>query len=160
PADAVRLLRDHSGRPEEDVATFVDALAFLWLIGGTDGHAKNYSLLHAAGGRVRLAPLYDLASVLPYPSFDARRVKLAMRIGSKYRLEEIRRRQWEELARELKLDGAGVVARIASMADRAPEAAAEIRDRLVSREAGHPIVARLAKLISDRARHCARLLRE
>lgn len=68
--DIAELLRVHSSRAHEDVERFVDALAFNWLIGGTDAHAKNYSLLHASGGRVRLAPLYDLASVLPYGRFD------------------------------------------------------------------------------------------
>jgi serine/threonine-protein kinase HipA len=32
-----------------------------WLIGSTDAHAKNYSILIGAGGRVRLAPLYEMA---------------------------------------------------------------------------------------------------
>jgi serine/threonine-protein kinase HipA len=93
PAGIADLLREHSSRPEEDVAAFVDALAFNWLIGGTDAHAKNYSLLHGGGGRVRLAPLYDLASVLPYPGMDPRRAAMAMRIGGKYRLHDIRKRQ-------------------------------------------------------------------
>src|SRR5216683_2884559 len=54
---AVELLRTFSGRPQEDVQRFVDALAFNWLIAGTDAHAKNYSLLIGAEGRARLAPL-------------------------------------------------------------------------------------------------------
>jgi serine/threonine-protein kinase HipA len=60
----VDLLRTYSGEREEDVASFRDALVFNWLIAGTDAHAKNYSLLIGAGGRVRLAPLYDVASIL------------------------------------------------------------------------------------------------
>jgi len=35
-----------------------------WLIGGTEAHAKNFSMLIGAGGRSRLAPLYDIASGL------------------------------------------------------------------------------------------------
>jgi hypothetical protein len=38
-------------------------------------------------------PLYDIASVLPYPQFDVARVKLAMKIGDKYRLRDIGRRE-------------------------------------------------------------------
>jgi serine/threonine-protein kinase HipA len=59
----VELLRTHSSAREEDIRSFVDAVGFNWLIAGTDAHAKNYSLLIAGGPRVRLAPLYDLASV-------------------------------------------------------------------------------------------------
>ena len=47
------------------VRRFADALAWNWIIGGTDAHAKNYSLL-LSGSDVRLAPLYDIASALPY----------------------------------------------------------------------------------------------
>ncbi|MFX5693309.1 HipA domain-containing protein, partial [Acinetobacter baumannii] len=60
------LLRENSRAPAEDVQTFLDAVALNWLIGGTDAHAKNYSILIGAAGRVRLAPLYDVASILPY----------------------------------------------------------------------------------------------
>ena len=41
-------------------------MIFNFLIGGTDAHAKNVSLLIAGRGQVRLAPCYDLISILPY----------------------------------------------------------------------------------------------
>jgi serine/threonine-protein kinase HipA len=63
-------------------------LAFNWVIGGTDAHAKNHSLLHGSGGNVRLATFYDLASVLPYEGFAERDLKLSMKIGNTYRLRE------------------------------------------------------------------------
>jgi serine/threonine-protein kinase HipA len=60
------LLREQSSHPEEDVQSLVDAIAFNWLIAGTEAHAKNYALLLGGNGAVRLAPLYGLASILPY----------------------------------------------------------------------------------------------
>lgn len=58
-----RLVNDATeGR---DTLDLVDALAFNYLIGAPDAHAKNYSLL-LAGTHARLAPLYDVASALPY----------------------------------------------------------------------------------------------
>ena len=60
------LWREQSSNPDEDVQSFVDAIVFNWLIAGTDAHAKNYALLLGGSGAVRLAPLYDLASILPY----------------------------------------------------------------------------------------------
>jgi serine/threonine-protein kinase HipA len=59
------LLRTYSTDRQEDLDTFIAALAFNWLIAGTDAHAKNFSLL-ISSRRVRLAPLYDVASILPY----------------------------------------------------------------------------------------------
>src|SRR5207248_10152473 len=79
----VDLLREHSRRGVEDVATFLGGLAFNWLVAGTDAHAKNYSVLIGAGG-VRLAPLYDVASALPYRGVQLQKLALAMKIGGKY----------------------------------------------------------------------------
>lgn len=57
-----------SADPEADVERFLKANMFNWLIGGgTDAHAKNYSFLIDAGDEIRLAPLSDLSSQLPYP---------------------------------------------------------------------------------------------
>jgi serine/threonine-protein kinase HipA len=92
---AVELLRTFSGRPQEDVQRFVDAPAFNWLIAGTDAHAKNYSLLIGAEGRARLAPLYDIASILPY-DFDMQKVRLAMKVGGIYRLRDVGPHQWRK----------------------------------------------------------------
>jgi serine/threonine-protein kinase HipA len=39
------LLREQASHPEEDVQSLVDAIAFNWLIAGTEAHAKNYALL-------------------------------------------------------------------------------------------------------------------
>src|SRR5262249_6698729 len=96
-AAVVSLLRAHSSSAAEDVGTFIDALLFNWLIAGTDGHAKNYAILHGGGGRVRLSPLYDIASALPYGHLDVRKLKLAMKIGGKYRVAEIGAHQWRKL---------------------------------------------------------------
>ena len=46
--DIVALIRRVSSNPDDDVYRFIDANAFNWLIGGTDAHAKNYSLLIGA----------------------------------------------------------------------------------------------------------------
>jgi len=47
------------------------------MIAGADAHGKNYALLIGAQARVRLAPLYDVASVLPDPDIDIERVTLS-----------------------------------------------------------------------------------
>ena len=36
-----------------------------WLLGATDGHAKNFSIFLLPGGRFRLTPLYDVMSAQP-----------------------------------------------------------------------------------------------
>ncbi|BED22426.1 hypothetical protein VEE46_21940 [Escherichia coli] len=42
-----------------------DIQVFQWLIGATDGHAKNFSVFIQAGGSYRLTPFYDIISAFP-----------------------------------------------------------------------------------------------
>ncbi len=86
------------------MGTLFQALAFNYLIGGTDAHAKNYSLLFGAGGNIRLAPLYDISSALPYPQLQKRKIKMAMKIGSHYRWWDIQLRDWQATAEDMHLD--------------------------------------------------------
>jgi serine/threonine-protein kinase HipA len=102
---------------ELEVSRFVDAPALNWLIAGTDAHAKNYSLL-LVPGQVRLAPLYDVASSLPYDEMYRPRLRLAMRIGSEYRVDAITGRHWAAFARLNGLDGAAVRRRVGGPAAR------------------------------------------
>ena len=100
----------------------LDALALNWIIAGTDAHAKNYSLL-LAGAQVRLAPLYDVASALPYDESKGHDLKLAMKLGGEYRLLMTDRAEtWSRTARDLHLDGDEVVDRVVALARRLPDA--------------------------------------
>lgn len=153
PKAIVELLRNHSSAPNDDVTTFVAALAFNWLIAGTDAHAKNYGVL-IAPGQVRLAPLYDVASVLPYPRFDLNRIKLAMKIAERYRMSEIRRRDWLKTADLLELDSDALIARITHMAEAIPELAPEIGAELKQAGLADPIIDRLVSRLVGRARLC------
>lgn len=150
---AVDLLRNVSGRPQEDVQRFVDALVFNWLIAGTDAHAKNYAVLIGAEGRARLAPLYDVASVLPY-DFDLKRVRLAMKIGGVYRLRDIGSHQWLKLAAELRLDTNALLGRIVEMAAVIPDHVADLGRSIAQQGIDHPLTTRLSDALAERARVC------
>ncbi|MGE0751652.1 MAG: type II toxin-antitoxin system HipA family toxin [Variibacter sp.] len=149
-----QLIRTFSGRPEEDVRRFVDALAFNWLIGGTDAHAKNYSMLIGAEGRARLAPLYDVASILPY-DFDPQKIRSAMKIGGEYRMRDIGPRQWRKLATDLRLDEDELVERIGEFARTLPDALSDICRAAEADGLDHPLIERLSVAVTDRAKRCA-----
>jgi serine/threonine-protein kinase HipA len=150
----VELIRTFSGRPDEDVRRFVDALAFNWLIGGTDAHAKNYSMLIGAEGRARLAPLYDIASILPY-DFDPQKIRSAMKIGGEYRMRDIGPRQWRKLAAEVRLDGDELMQRIGEFARTLPDALSDICRAAEADGLDHPLIERLSVAVNDRAKRCA-----
>jgi hypothetical protein len=67
----------------------VDSGAFNWLIVGTDAHAKNYALFIGVQSRARLAPLYDVASILPYTQIDIKKTKLSIKLDGEYRFSNI-----------------------------------------------------------------------
>jgi len=147
------LLREHSSRPVEDLGTFLEAQAYAWVIGGTDAHAKNYALLHGAGGRVRLAPLYDIASTLPY--YPVRKLKLAMKVGGEYRLGFIAARHWERLGGGVGLGAGEALGRVRAIVERVRQNVDVVAMRC--REGGLD-VGELPRLIEARAADCARAL--
>ncbi|SFQ04198.1 serine/threonine-protein kinase HipA [Bradyrhizobium sp. Ghvi] len=158
PGDIIELLRTHSTDRVTDVDTFVEALAFNWLIAGTDAHGKNYSLLLASGPTVRLAPLYDIASILPYDGVDLKKVKLAMKIGGEYKLNEISLRDWQRFAREARLDPDKVIAALASMAAQIADNTTTVCASAKQQGLDNAIIGRLAKQLIARAKDCQRIL--
>ncbi len=82
--DILELLKG-SDRPILDLSTFLRAVIVFWLIGATDGHAKNFSVFLGPGGRFSMTPLYDVLTA--QPSLDANQIqrnkfKLAMSVGT------------------------------------------------------------------------------
>jgi serine/threonine-protein kinase HipA len=81
----LQLLRG-SDEPLADQRLFFKANIVFWLMGATDGHAKNFSLFLRPGSRFQLAPLYDVISA--QPSVDSKQIlwksfRLAMSFGTK-----------------------------------------------------------------------------
>jgi serine/threonine-protein kinase HipA len=94
-------LLEGSDTPDQDRKTVLKAQILFWLIGATDGHAKNFSIFLGPGGTYRLTPLYDILSA--QPSLDAheierKQMKLAMAVGDKnhYRIDGIKSRHFLE----------------------------------------------------------------
>ncbi|MEI8045146.1 MAG: HipA domain-containing protein, partial [Verrucomicrobiota bacterium] len=92
----------------EDQRTFLKAQVLFWLIGATDGHAKNFSILLGPRGRFRMTPLYDVLSA--QPSLDQHQIsrkdmKLAMSVGDSrhYRLDEVVGRHFLQTAKRARL---------------------------------------------------------
>ena len=151
------LVRTESAQPEEDVRTLARSIMLNWILGATDSHAKNFSLLIGPAGQVRLAPLYDVASFLPYAE-SPRRLKLSNRVGGKYRLDDIGRREWEHFRTENDLDWDAVSAcreLARKVREALPEAAAAQRDAGDRR-----VIEDLAKRLAERAGAVSHWLRD
>ncbi len=153
PADVANLLRTVMAPLAADDAAwrFFDALIWNWLIAGTDAHAKNYSLL-LAGGDVRLAPLYDIASVLPYDIHE-RKLRFAMNIGGDYRVYP-QRNTWDKAAKELGLNVDRALDRVVGLAEKAPDAFADAANAPEITALDRPLPPRLVDLVADRVKRC------
>jgi serine/threonine-protein kinase HipA len=156
--DIVRLFRVTMPPPAADDAVwrFVDALTWNWLIAGTDAHAKNYSIL-LSGDQVRLAPLYDIASALPYDTSGGRTLKLAMKLGGSYRAIPDND-PWPQVADELGLDRDRLFDRVRGLVARAPSAFADAARAPDVVGLGRELPARLVDLVADRVRRCSALI--
>jgi serine/threonine-protein kinase HipA len=160
PEQIIDLLRREirpTGAAAESIDRFVDALAFNWIIAGTDAHAKNYSVL-LAGGEVRLAPFYDIASALPYDDMYLPRLRMAMRIGGEYRIDALAGRHWRRFADRNGLDADETIARIDQLAERVPTSFAHAAEAATRSGLESRLPARLLDRIVRRVPRCREAL--
>jgi serine/threonine-protein kinase HipA len=122
-----------------DIEVFTKALMYNFLIGGTDAHAKNYSMVFGKQGRPRLAPLYDINSLLPYAD-DPHKERMAMSIGGKYRFNELFPRHWEKFAKECGLNADKVLADLLQMATELPDMAVTTLEGCRNAGVYHPVL--------------------
>jgi len=102
-ADSMQLLGG-SDRPNEDRLAFFKAQVLFWLLGATDGHAKNFSIVLRPGGGFGMTPLYDVLTAqkaVDDGQIRHNRMRLAMSIGDQnhYRINEVVRRHFIETAK-------------------------------------------------------------
>lgn len=99
-----------SDEPDKDQRLLLKAQIVFWLLGATDGHAKNFSIYLFPGGRFHLTPLYDVMSA--QPNVDAgqiqrNRMKFAMAVGDRrnYGVNSIMPRHFRQTAVRCSLSG-------------------------------------------------------
>src|SRR5690554_96386 len=97
-----------SSNPAKDRHFFMRAQVLFWLLGATDGHAKNFSIFIERQNQYRLTLLYDILSAFPAISkkgLHEKDLRLAMSLrgsqGRKYECRMIRRRHFLQTAREV-----------------------------------------------------------
>ena len=121
--DILELLKG-SDDPEPDRRMFVKAQVVFWLLGATDGHAKNFSIFLGPGGRFSLTPLYDVLSMQPAVDsgqLSRRQFKLALAVGdNRHRvMTEILPRHFVQTAVRQGMDSRVIDETCAELADTA-----------------------------------------
>lgn len=118
--DSFTLVKSATTRFAREVIKLADAAIFNLIIGNADAHAKNYSLLARADGRVVLAPLYDLVSTIMYKDINP---GFAMRYGRAQTLEEFNGAALLRFAADIGMPPSFLQRRIAELAGKAAQGA-------------------------------------
>lgn len=133
-ARIVRFLKG-SDTPVEDQDRFIKAQIIFWLMGATDGHAKNYSIFIRPGGAFCMTPFYDVLTAQPSlgaGEIDRRQMRLSMAVGDKrrYRIDEIFGRHFVQTGRLAGLSRNRMAALMEGIADTVPQALARVEAAL------------------------------
>ena len=112
-AEVLGLLTSTEPTAQANAAGFLQMLFLNYLLAATDAHAKNYSIMLAADGSHRLAPMYDVASIAPYVEGARLKVKppkLAMSIGGENRAGHVSANDLAKLVEQCGLERFGITA--------------------------------------------------
>lgn len=95
------VIRSYSADPMEDSLRLWDICVFNYLIGNTDNHIKNLSLLYSEDLKsIRLAPAYDIVSTMIYESSTE---NMALSIDGVYNINEITRESFEKATVQMRI---------------------------------------------------------
>lgn len=116
-----------SDTPNEDQDRFFKAQLIFWLMGATDGHAKNFSVFLGPDGAFHLTPFYDVLSAQPSlvaRQIERKQMKLAMAVGNSryYRVDQIHGRHFLQTGMKAGMSKARAMALIEEVADNGPAA--------------------------------------
>ncbi len=138
----MEVLRNLQVSPLGQLA-FIDAIAYEFLIGNADAHAKNHSVLYRQG-KPSFAPLYDEVSTAVYPELSG---DMAMRIGGDAKVDDIGRESFRRMAEEFGISPRLVLARLDQMVERIVPEAFRLADELSSKYPS-PVYAKIVDVVS------------
>jgi len=130
--DCYNAILEYSTRAAADAAKFIEQIVFNYLIGNTDAHAKNFSILHN-GGEIYLSPAYDLLSSEIYPEKDISR-EIAMTINGKAKYAALTRKDFIALYEQLGLNPINTMRLLKNRFAQIVKTAESVRDELNSAE--------------------------
>ena len=153
--DVLGLLKG-SDAPMEDQEVFLKAQLVFWLMGATDGHAKNFSVFLSPGGSYRMTPLYDIVTAQPALNarqIERKQIKMAMSVGNSrhYRFDQIHGRHFVQTAMRAGLSkkrATAIVDEVAALAPSALEKSANAMPKGFSMA----VVDTVSEAVTDRVR--------
>ena len=124
------LLRNESANPIEDQIALLRIIIFNYLIGNTDCHVKNFSLLYSEDLKSkRLAPAYDLVATRVYRTTS----DMSFYIGDELNISKINRSKFEMVASEIGLSSNLVLNNFDDVANKLEKAMADAAEKLAEK---------------------------
>jgi serine/threonine-protein kinase HipA len=118
--EVATVIKQHSARPEIDLARFFRRLVVFVLVGNCDAHLKNFSLLETEQG-LRLSPAYDIVNTALYDGYEQ---NLALSIdGNQVHLDHVTRDLLQKLGQSIGLAPRAINQAFADLQKRVKRAA-------------------------------------
>ena len=161
--DIFGLLKGADDAQADQIAFFKSQILF-WLIGATDGHAKNFSIFLKPGGRYSLTPFYDVLSAQPAVDkgqIAPNKFRLAMSAGKNrhYRMNEVMGRHFVQTGKAAGLGRIAMRDAITDLLDRAAHAPDQARAQMPD-DFAHGIHESVAAAITHRLPHLTSALED
>lgn len=148
--DLKTLLATRRHLPANDALKLIDQVIFNILVANTDAHAKNYSII--LGGERRLAPLYDVSTVLRWKEQRINQCHAQLLAGRKRRPSDLYGRHWDRIADETGLNRRVLRLRVQGIVDAmVVERVAATEDVAVQTGAVAPMVEDVARIVEANA---------
>ena len=148
-ADCMSVMRRMRMTATSQLA-FIDSIAFNYIIGNADAHAKNLSVVYHGKSAV-LAPLYDLVSTVVYPELSR---EMAMGIGGEMLFSAITRANFSRMANDCGVSPKLVLSRLDALCGRVTTAAERLAEEFnVSWPSG--MYGKVIETIKSHAAHVA-----
>ncbi len=139
-----------------DKLNFARWVMFNYLIGNSDAHAKNISLLVTDTG-YKLAPFYDLLCVRAYGDEG-----LALFIGGDESYGAVGRHSWEGFCEECRFDAKHMLPQLARLAKDLPKAWGKIHDELAraqsTTDSERALLERMSAIFDEHVRNVASMM--
>lgn len=145
--DYLDLVRRYSSRVIDDEPQLMDRIAFNYVIGNADAHAKNFALLYPELGVAQLAPAYDLVSTYVYGHLTH---DMATSINGMYDSRGILPVHWHKEFGRLGLKERLYASRMKDLADRVRAALPQAMAWLEGKGAQEDLIDSIARLVTER----------
>jgi serine/threonine-protein kinase HipA len=141
------LILNYSLKPAADLFEFMKIIIFNYLIGNSDAHGKNFSMLYQ-NRRPSLAPAYDLLSTQVYPNLA---YEMSMKFGSAYHPDQVVLRYWLRLVSETKSAQKSFKDLLQKMLEEIVEKANDLKNDFHQEKIYSPVIEKIIRLVQERS---------